>query len=209
MPSTCITVLPSNTARSACAHHTVLRAGEAHEGAVPPAGAPRLSRISSGRQRHGDTCSRLRGHRSDADGVRGDERSVTGVTGPPGLVNLPRHTGVFVGRDAELTDLAAALRGGGEVVPAAVAGRAATAPGRPGRAGGDRTADPAHPPRLPRTAPRPTGGDVPPDGPRFRRRTHHRPHLTDRWWSSGSGARVAPHPRNDTVRQRDLQLPAP
>ncbi|MEV1003036.1 FxSxx-COOH system tetratricopeptide repeat protein [Nonomuraea sp. NPDC050202] len=49
-------------------------------------------------------------------------RPVTEVAAPPGLVNLPRHTSVFVGRDVELTDLAAALRGGGEVVLAAVHG---------------------------------------------------------------------------------------
>jgi tetratricopeptide (TPR) repeat protein len=49
-------------------------------------------------------------------------RPVAEVLAPPGLVNLPRHTGVFVGRDEELADLAAALRGGEEVVLAAVHG---------------------------------------------------------------------------------------
>ncbi|MCA2178467.1 tetratricopeptide repeat protein [Nonomuraea glycinis] len=49
-------------------------------------------------------------------------RPVTEVAAPPRLVNAPRHTGVFVGRGDELTELEAALRGGGEVVVAAVHG---------------------------------------------------------------------------------------
>jgi hypothetical protein len=49
-------------------------------------------------------------------------RPVTEVAAPPGLVNLPRHTRTFVGRGEELAALEAALRGGGEVVVAAVHG---------------------------------------------------------------------------------------
>ncbi|MDP4511726.1 tetratricopeptide repeat protein, partial [Nonomuraea turcica] len=48
-------------------------------------------------------------------------RPVTEVAAPPRLVNLPRHTGVFVGRGDELAGLEAALRGG-DVVVAAVHG---------------------------------------------------------------------------------------
>ncbi|MGW3353716.1 hypothetical protein ACWDA3_61515 [Nonomuraea rubra] len=50
-------------------------------------------------------------------------RPVTEVAAPPQLVNLPRHTGVFVGREDELARLEAALRGGGDVVVAARVGR--------------------------------------------------------------------------------------
>ncbi|MDP4510289.1 tetratricopeptide repeat protein [Nonomuraea turcica] len=49
-------------------------------------------------------------------------RPVIEVAAPPRLVNLPRHTGVFVGRDDELAGLEAALRSGGDVVVAAVHG---------------------------------------------------------------------------------------
>ncbi|MFC5833144.1 FxSxx-COOH system tetratricopeptide repeat protein [Nonomuraea insulae] len=49
-------------------------------------------------------------------------RPVTEVAAPPGLVNLPRHTRTFVGRSDELAGLEAVLRGGGEVVVAAVHG---------------------------------------------------------------------------------------
>ncbi|MEU5869787.1 tetratricopeptide repeat protein [Nonomuraea sp. NPDC047529] len=49
-------------------------------------------------------------------------RPVTEVAAPPRLVNLPRHTRTFVGRGDELAALEAALRGGGEVVVAAVHG---------------------------------------------------------------------------------------
>ncbi|MFI7108348.1 tetratricopeptide repeat protein [Nonomuraea sp. NPDC050227] len=49
-------------------------------------------------------------------------RPVTEVAAPPRLVNLPRRTRTFVGRDEELAALATALRGGGEVVVAAVHG---------------------------------------------------------------------------------------
>ncbi|MEU1720546.1 tetratricopeptide repeat protein [Nonomuraea sp. NPDC005692] len=49
-------------------------------------------------------------------------RPVAEVAAPPRLVNLPRHTRTFVGRGDELARLEAALRGGGEVVVAAVHG---------------------------------------------------------------------------------------
>ncbi|MFI7419431.1 tetratricopeptide repeat protein [Nonomuraea sp. NPDC049684] len=49
-------------------------------------------------------------------------RPVTEVSAPPRLVYLPRHTHTFVGRGDELAVLEAALRGGGEVVVAAVHG---------------------------------------------------------------------------------------
>ncbi|MEU8358757.1 NB-ARC domain-containing protein [Nonomuraea sp. NPDC048882] len=49
-------------------------------------------------------------------------RPVAEVVAPPRLVNLPRHTRTFVGRGEELARLEAALRGGGEVVVAAVHG---------------------------------------------------------------------------------------
>ncbi|MGW6505127.1 tetratricopeptide repeat protein, partial [Nonomuraea angiospora] len=49
-------------------------------------------------------------------------RPVGEVVAPPRLVNLPWHTGVFVGRGEELTSLGAALQGGTEVVVAAVHG---------------------------------------------------------------------------------------
>ncbi|MFB4285527.1 NB-ARC domain-containing protein [Nonomuraea sp. MTCD27] len=49
-------------------------------------------------------------------------RPVVEVAAAPRLVNLPRHTRTFVGRGEELARLEAALRGGGEVVVAAVHG---------------------------------------------------------------------------------------
>ncbi|MFI9846758.1 tetratricopeptide repeat protein, partial [Nonomuraea sp. NPDC051941] len=49
-------------------------------------------------------------------------RPVAEVAAPPRLVNLRRHKRTFVGRDDELAELGAALRGGGEVVVAAVHG---------------------------------------------------------------------------------------
>ncbi|MET9252009.1 FxSxx-COOH system tetratricopeptide repeat protein, partial [Nonomuraea sp. NPDC003709] len=49
-------------------------------------------------------------------------RPVTEVVAPPRLVNVPRLSRAFVGRGDELARLEAALRGGGEVVVAAVHG---------------------------------------------------------------------------------------
>ncbi|MGW4797347.1 FxSxx-COOH system tetratricopeptide repeat protein [Nonomuraea sp. NPDC004297] len=49
-------------------------------------------------------------------------RSVTELAALPRLVNVPLHTGVFVGRDDELAAMEAALRAGGNVVVAAVHG---------------------------------------------------------------------------------------
>jgi hypothetical protein len=49
-------------------------------------------------------------------------RPVAEVAAPPRLVKLPRHTRTFVGRGDELARLEEALRGGGEVVVAAVHG---------------------------------------------------------------------------------------
>ncbi|MEV4020479.1 tetratricopeptide repeat protein [Nonomuraea angiospora] len=49
-------------------------------------------------------------------------RPVSEVAAPSRVVNLPRHTGVFVGRKDELASLEAALQGGTEVVLAAVHG---------------------------------------------------------------------------------------
>ncbi|MET7339235.1 tetratricopeptide repeat protein [Nonomuraea sp. NPDC005650] len=49
-------------------------------------------------------------------------RPVTEVVAPPRLVNLPRHTRMFVGRGDELAALRAALHGGDEVLVAVVHG---------------------------------------------------------------------------------------
>ncbi|MFF4617729.1 tetratricopeptide repeat protein [Nonomuraea jabiensis] len=49
-------------------------------------------------------------------------RPVSEVAAPSRVVNLPRYTGVFVGREDELASLEAALQGGTEVVLAAVHG---------------------------------------------------------------------------------------
>ncbi|WP_326641039.1 ATP-binding protein [Nonomuraea fuscirosea] len=49
-------------------------------------------------------------------------RPVVEVAAASRLVNLPRHTRTFAGRGEELARLEAALRGGGEVVVAAVHG---------------------------------------------------------------------------------------
>ncbi|WP_149265101.1 ATP-binding protein [Actinomadura sp. K4S16] len=49
-------------------------------------------------------------------------RPVSEVGAPPGLVNVPGHQQVFVGRDGELDELDKALRAPGGVVVAAVHG---------------------------------------------------------------------------------------
>ncbi|WP_149263509.1 tetratricopeptide repeat protein [Actinomadura sp. K4S16] len=56
-----------------------------------------------------------------------DERTIqvrpaSEVPAPPGLLNLPAHADLFVGRESELTDLDAALRASEQVVVAAVSG---------------------------------------------------------------------------------------